>query len=202
MDFSGVKVIALMGEEGSGKDTISKWLQVEHGYIPVSFGTKVKEIVASLCGWTWDKVSGDTKESREWRETPDEWWTKKLNLGFPITPRWMFRNIGTEVMKDHFHPLIWCYTVERRMLEFMSTNIPATKFVITDLRFHDENQWIIDTLPNVTRVRVERIESECDNIGHRSQIEWLTIEPDIILTNNSTILELKQQAQQKIFDQV
>ena len=73
-------------------------------------------------------LEGLTDESREWREQVDLWWVEKL--GIPdFTPRWAMMHVGTDVMRQHFHPDIWVYNVERRLQQ---SDGPV---VIIDARF-------------------------------------------------------------------
>ena len=87
MSFSGGrmrKVIGICGLIGSGKGTVADQL-VEQNYKKISFADKLKDGVSTIFGWDRLLLEGDTRESREWREVPDEFWTKEL--GKDITPR-------------------------------------------------------------------------------------------------------------------
>jgi hypothetical protein len=77
-------------------------------------------------------LEGRTAAARACREEPDEWWSDRLGIkGF--TPRKALQQLGTDVMRHHFHPDIWLAALERRILAN-----PGGKFVITDCRFPNE----------------------------------------------------------------
>jgi hypothetical protein len=59
-------------------------------------------------------MEGTTEESREWRETIDEWWSDKLMIQH-FTPRWAMQNIGTELFRQHFNTDIWIFALEKKL---------------------------------------------------------------------------------------
>ena len=126
-------LIGITGFIGSGKDTVANMF-VERGCSHDSFASPVKDVCASIFGWPRDMLEGDTVESRDFREIPDMFWTKKL--GVPnFTPRLALQLMGTEVMRNHFAPDIWINSLEYRIRK-QSNNAPCT--VISDARFRNE----------------------------------------------------------------
>jgi hypothetical protein len=81
-------------------------------------------------------IEGNTEESRKWRESIDEWWSKKLNIP-NFTPRWAMQNIGTDLFRNHFNQDIWILALEKRLEELKDKNI-----VITDCRFENEYNFL------------------------------------------------------------
>ena len=53
---------------------------------------------------------GDTVDSRDFRETPDLYWTRKLNID--NFTRLALQLIGTEIMRNHFNQNIWLDSLE------------------------------------------------------------------------------------------
>ena len=107
-------LIGITGFIGSGKDTVANMF-VERGCSHDSFASPVKDVCASIFGWPRDMLEGDTVESRDFREIPDMFWTKKL--GVPnFTPRLALQLMGTEVMRNHFAPDIWINSLEYSLL--------------------------------------------------------------------------------------
>lgn len=138
-------ILGLVGFIGSGKNTVGNYLVSDHGFSSTSFAGTLKDSVSSMFSWPRHLLEGDTEESREWREKPDPWWTKKF--GRPVTPRWVLQYIGTDVMRIHFNPNIWIWSVEKKLVN--STD----NIVITDVRFGNEIKMIRDIGGKIVWVR-------------------------------------------------
>ena len=126
------KIIGLSGGISSGKDTVADILVRDHGFSRLSFGAAVKDAVAPIFGWDRELLEGVSEASRAWREVEDKWWTEKLDFGISITPRWVLQNIGTQVMRKHFHEDIWIFAVENKLRKVTGD------VVTTDTRFLNE----------------------------------------------------------------
>ena len=98
-------LIGLVGLISSGKDTVANKLVTKHGYKRDSFAHPLKDAVSKIFNWDRELLEGNTKESREWREQPDPFWSKKFNKD--VTPRWVLQYFGTEVMRGQMHDAIW-----------------------------------------------------------------------------------------------
>ena len=94
-------IIGITGLIGSGKDTVAN-LFVERGCTQDSFAAPLKDVCSSIFGWDRNMLEGDTVESRDFRETPDMFWTRKLGID-NFTPRLALQLMGTEVLREHFH---------------------------------------------------------------------------------------------------
>lgn len=123
------QLIGLVGFIGSGKGTVADILVSNHDFQKESFANSVKDAVAPIFGWERSWLEGDTIESREWRETPDEWWSKKL--GRPFSPRYALQLMGTEAGRNVFHTDLWVLSLLRRI-------DPDKNYVIADVRFPNE----------------------------------------------------------------
>jgi len=195
-----MKIITIQGFIGSGKDTLaSVILEREKSQgrtaIKLSFASALKDCVSSIFSWNRELLEGDTKESREWREKVDEWWSEKLNIP-NLTPRWVLQNIGTNVMRGHFHLDIWLLSIEKQILNLQGfTDV----IIITDCRFKNE----IDFLRNMDAifVKIKRgkdpewvqnyIENDVEPINiHQSEYQWLNNTFDFVIDNNESIEEL------------
>jgi hypothetical protein len=128
-----MKLIALVGFIGSGKDTAGKYLVDNFGFTSFSFAESLKDALASIFCWDRALLEGHTPESRVWRETVDEWWSAKLGISH-FTPRWALQNIGTNVFRQHFHSDIWIHNIERKLTLLP----PDSNVVFIDGRFPNE----------------------------------------------------------------
>ena len=141
------RVVGLIGPAGSGKSTVAQYLVGSRGYAQESFAGALKDCVAAIFGWNREDLEGETPASREWRETVDRWWAARLNIS-DLTPRWVLRHFGTEVMRDGFHKDIWVASLQRRLHALESP------VVVSDVRFPNEAEAIRDA--DGILVRIER----------------------------------------------
>ena len=72
-------IIGITGFIGSGKGTVANMF-VERGCSEDSFAAPLKDLTSSIFGWPRHLMEGDTVESRDFRETPDLYWTKKTGI--------------------------------------------------------------------------------------------------------------------------
>ena len=213
-------IIAICGFMGSGKDTIADYLVNFHGYKRESFANSLKDAVSVVFGWDREMLEGRTRQSREWRETKDEWWSNRLKQD--ITPRWILQYWGTEVVRKGFHDDMWVASLEHRLQS------SEDDIVITDCRFPNE----IKALKNIgaTVLRVKRgpepewfdaaksmnkgpskniswaiSKHRIEELGiHASETAWVGSKFDATITNDGTLDDLYAQVEQllKIRDQV
>lgn len=207
-------IIGVCGFIGSGKDTIADYLTNFHGFRRESFANTLKDAVSVVFGWDRTLLEGRTKAAREWREVPDEWWSKRL--GMTITPRFILQNWGTEVCRKGFHDDIWIASLENK-LRNMKDDI-----VISDCRFPNEIKSIREAGGIVIRVKrgpepewYEAAESvnkgEWGNMTwatskhkiaqlgiHASETAWVGTDFDAVLYNNASIDDLYEQIREVI----
>jgi hypothetical protein len=138
-------IVGFVGFIGSGKDTAADYLVNFHGFRRDSFAATLKDSVACVFGWDRTLLEGRTKESREWREQPDEWWSERL--GKPITPRYILQFWGTEVCRNGFHNDIWIASLENKIRKTQDN------VVITDVRFPNEIKSIKNAGGKVFRIK-------------------------------------------------
>jgi hypothetical protein len=128
-------LIGLLGYIGSGKGTAGTIL-ADRGYTPVSFASRVKDVVSAIFGWDRALLEGDTEESRVFRETPDSYWSGVW--GRPYTPREALQKMGTEAGRTAFHKDLWVKALIRDLK-------PTQNYVITDVRFPNEIKAIYES---------------------------------------------------------
>lgn len=205
-------IIGICGFIGSGKDTAADYLVNFHGFKRESFAATLKDAVAAVFGWDREMLEGRTKQSREWREQIDTWWSQRL--GMEVTPRWMLQYLGTNVFRDHFHNDIWIASLENK-LRSTKDNI-----VISDCRFPNEiaglrNQgglivWVqrgtipawYDIAAQANRGDQQALAWLEANRVHPSEYSWAGTEFDRIIDNNNSIESLYSSLRSLVQDQL
>jgi hypothetical protein len=195
-------IVGVIGFIDSGKGTVGNILVDQHGFNPESFAKPVKDCVAIMFDWPRELLEGDTKESREFREKIDPWWTTKL--GYEVTPRKMLQLFGTECIRDVIDQDMWIMQLERRLED--------RPYVITDVRFPNEIEmiknsggyliWVkrgelpewYDTALDGNYLKKIRIGEHPMNYTypeiHESEYAWIGSPVDFIIENNGTLEDL------------
>jgi len=198
-------IVGILGFIGSGKGTVGEIL-AEQGFIPLSFGSAVKDVTATMFGWERSLLEGDTEFSRQWREQPDSYWSREF--GFEFTPRKALQLMGTQVGRDIFHPDLWVIKTKRDMHVLMSQGME--NFVITDVRFPNEIDMIHSEGGILTEVqrgiqphwmsvaaRANRGDTKAEQFMrnesvHESEWKWIGHDVDYTIDNNGTKEDLKK----------
>jgi hypothetical protein len=204
-----VKVVGFCGFISAGKDTAADYLCNYHGFRRDSFANSLKDAISCVFGWDRILLEGRTKEAREWRESPDKWWSARL--GKTITPRWILQYWGTEVCRHGFHDDIWIASLENKMRK------TTDNIVISDVRFPNEIEAIHNVGGIVVRIKrgsepewydaaisynrgpngnstwaLSRSKLEKFRI-HASETSWVGGNIDHVVENNNTIDQLFSQ---------
>jgi len=166
-----MKIIGFVGFAGSGKGTAGDILESKFGFKKESFAKPLKDAVAAIFGWDRNLLEGDTKESREFRESQDEFWNSRIG---PMTPRKALQLMGTEAGRDIFHPNVWLYSLEKRLDENYN-------YVITDVRFPNE----IAFLKNLDALII-RVKSGIEPLWYEDAFELNT---NILYNNQIHVME-------------
>lgn len=201
-----MKIIGIVGFIGSGKDTVAKEF-VNVGCVQDSFASPLKDVCSAVFGWDRESIEGDTIESREFRETPDIYWTKKTGID-NFTPRLALQLMGTDVMRNHFHEDIWIDSLEYRLRKASESRC----VVVSDARFTNELDlikklggsiiWVqrgelpewFETAKQASNNAVSRkiMETRYRDV-HESEWNWAGYPVDFVIHNNGTLLELKEE---------
>lgn len=208
MNNTKKQIIGIVGFIGSGKDTVADYLVNFHNFRRESFASSLKDAVSVVFNWDRSLLEGRTQESREWRETPDVWWSERLQK--PITPRWVLQYWGTEVCRNGFSDDIWIASLENKLLT-SDSNV-----VISDCRFPNEISMIKNAggkivwvkrgeLPSWYNLAIQAASSDDKNSDfakqelaklnvHPSEWSWAGTKFDEVLDNNDTIDALYSRA--------
>jgi hypothetical protein len=202
-------IVGLLGFIGSGKGTAGDILK-DMGFTPLSFAKGVKDVAAEMFGWPRHLLEGDTDASRKWREQPDQFWSKEFGKEF--TPRLALQLMGTEVGRDVFHEDFWVIKMKR----YIMSN-PEQNFVITDVRFGNEMQFVHDQggiLIEIQRgikphwydiaIKANRGDQRAESFMlnqsgiHESEWRWIGGHIDYIIENDGTLEDLKKKVTKKL----
>ncbi len=188
-------IIGICGLIGCGKGTVGDILVDDYGFTKLSFADKLKDGVATVFNWDRAMLEGDTVESREWRETQDDFWTRET--GRTITPRLVLQEFGTDCMRHGFDDGIWVSLVKQELVKN-----PNKNFVIPDVRFPNEANMIKSIHGEVWRVRrgqdpvwmrmYQDIGVEPKDV-HESEWRWAKVDFNHIIYNDLGIDELRSQ---------
>ncbi len=155
-------IIGLMGQKGSGKDTVGLYMCQHYGFTRVSFADALKRTVKDLLGVEYDGVD------KEEYLPPYDSTRRELWQAFGVAARGVYADI-------------WAQAAFR--------NVDMTKnIVVTDVRFKNEVDYIRNCPVQSVLLRVTR-DSDSDD-AHVSEMEWRSIVPDIVFDNNETVERL------------
>lgn len=204
-----MKKIALLGFKGSGKGTTSEYLSYK-GFTEYSFADSLKDTLSSIFGWDRELIEGKTIESRKFRETVDEWWSKELNIP-DFTPRKAMTSVGTDLFRNYFSDNIWVLSLKRKISD------SSGDIVISDARHQVELNMLLSR--DFITIRVDRNKPKWYQCGyeaslgdkraieyltsinvHRSEYEWLSHKPDYIIQNMSDLSLLYKQIDEILTD--
>jgi hypothetical protein len=209
-------IIGICGFIGSGKDTAADYLVNFHEFRRESFAGILKDVISSVFGWNRELLEGRTRQSREWREQVDQWWSQRLDIP-TLTPRWVLQHWGTDLFRKSFHDEIWIASLENK-LRTCKDNI-----VISDCRFPNEIQSIKNQGGKVVWVQRGKLPDWYDyavavnkgpsHIGwalgkdylsknkiHDSESSWAGSNFDLIVDNNGNLDDLYSQIKNLVQD--
>lgn len=202
-------IIGIVGLIGSGKGTVGDILVQDYGFKTESFAKPLKDAAAIIFNWPRHLLEGDTKESREWREKVDPWWTAQL--GWDVTPRLVLQKMGTEAGRNVFGKPLWTSALISRLEQ-------GKNYVITDVRFTNEIAALKSVGGHVFRVkrgpepdwfqaakeyltvepyfesgRTDRYQQEkLESLPHRSEWDWANSEFDSVIYNDGSLDDLRK----------
>jgi hypothetical protein len=179
-----IKVIGITGCAMHGKDTLAKVLIDKYGYKRISFADPLKNGLQKIFGFTYEQLHGKEKEAI------DEYWQQ--------TPRKIMQFVGTDLFRNqlpeimpHLGTNVWVAVCKKAMLDEWKIN-PEQKFVITDVRFDNEVNFIKEMNGLIVRVTRPNIISglNCQSSIHASEIAISKFVVDHDIVNDTTVEEL------------
>ena len=170
-------LIGLCGAAGCGKTTLANQM-TEDGYELYGFADPIKDMlkVFGIDRADWD--------DREFKEAPLEW------IG--VSPRYLAQTLGTEWGRHCINPNIW---VALAGIQWQRCQILGMgDFLVTDVRFENEAQWIHDEGGFILQIVRKTIEHAVDNPSHPSEAGLSAKFVDAIVYNDSSIEHLRVNA--------
>jgi hypothetical protein len=171
-----MKIIGLTGPAGSGKDTVRQMLEQNHHCTGLAFADPMRAMLApllDLCG-----VGNEWMTQRELKELPIP--------GLGQSYRVLAQRLGTEWGRS-IDPDFWVKVAAASMAEVMNIKDPDTVFVISDVRFDNEAQWVKDhggVIWHIHRPAAQAVAAHQSENGIRPELV------DANILNNNTLSDL------------
>lgn len=179
-------IIAVSGYAGSGKDSIGEIVTSLHPDWEVKkWAGKLKQITSFLTG-----IPVGLLEDQD---------IKKMNLGSewddpitdePMTIRDMLQKLGTEGFRNGIHTNVWINALMSDYRPAKLSQYRPSKWVITDTRFPNEAQAVVDRKGIVIRVNRPGFKPVNDHPSETALDGWSF---DHVINNNGTLKELEEQ---------
>jgi hypothetical protein len=167
------RIIGIKGLAGHGKDTVANMISEylsPNMVCKLSLAEPLKEIVSILTG-----VPKNSIDSNKGTFLPE----------FGMNMRCLLQKLGTDVMRDQFHPDTWIQIAERRLGE-----VPAHQVVvIPDIRFENEIQFVRRNRGIV--IQVHRPNLPLDPQVHSHVSEQLKADCDFTIVNEGSLQDLR-----------
>lgn len=202
-------IIGVVGFLGSGKGTVGDIISEKYAFKKMAFADSLKDAVSAIFGWPRYLLEGDIKESREFRDKEDRYWSTRM--GRTITPRIVLQQVGSECMRDVFGKDIWITSLLAKVMDIPNT----TPIVITDCRFPNEVAaiqkiggkvvrvvrgaepkwygvaWVTNMFPQIDPQK-NPMSQIYPNV-HISEWAWIGQEFDYTIYNNSDLFHLESE---------
>ena len=122
-------LIGLAGPARSGKDTAARYLAAQYQLLVYAFALPLKAALQVMLNLTAEQLDGALKEQ------PLAWLGK--------SPRELLQTLGTEWGRSLVHPELWLRLAAENLANLASHHQDwHAGFVISDVRFENEAEWI------------------------------------------------------------
>lgn len=166
-------LVGVCGKAGAGKDTIADYLVKQHGFKKIALADPIKRMVKDVF-----VLDDYTVYDRVAREQPLSQWN-----GWSV--RKLLQTIGTELFRRNIDDAVWV-----KSLWYRVKSDPLSNYVVSDVRFPNEKQYLEENCPDFFTIKVKR--EGCDGSvgvkGHES--EAYDLETNYVVENNKTFEDL------------
>jgi hypothetical protein len=176
MELHAIPIIGLTGLAGSGKDSVRAVLE-QHGYTGLAFADPIRAMLRELLLSAGAELRYMT--DRELKEQPiPQLGTSYRQLAQTLGTEWG-RALGAD---------IWVRIATARMDELLGATFGPVQFVISDVRFPNEEQLIRQRggqIWHVVRPGVQPVRA------HESEAHVRAIQADYTILNDGTLQDLQ-----------
>jgi dephospho-CoA kinase len=181
-------IIGLVGKIGSGKTTVSNYLESKYQYSEYSFAGPIK-LIGSAFGFEDYQLNGTQTQKLE------------VNKYWGISARHFLQKFGTDICRDILPNVIpdmqlgesgspWINLFEIHVNKLIKKNCNV-KIIISDVRFADEANAIKKMGGHLIRINMNAKNKIIDNTTtHSSEVDIDNIIVDDDIYNNETLDEL------------
>ena len=168
-------LVGICGKSGSGKDTIADYLVYRNSFYKIALADPVRRIIKDVF-----VLSDHEIYDRCAREQPllqwDDWSVRKL-----------LQTIATELFRNNIDKDVW---VKSLFLRIQSD--PLTNYVIPDIRFKNELDYLKNKCSDFFSIKVKRNGFD-GNVGIKEhESESYDLETDCTIENNGDFNSLYQ----------
>lgn len=174
-------LIGLTGPARTGKSTTAHHLSLEHGFECFAFADPLREGLAAIFQLSPEDFEGEAKEQ------PISW------LG--RSPRQLMQLLGTEWGRHMISANLWVDLAEQHLDAIANASFPAPNFVISDVRFENEADFIRKRGGVI--VHLQRFEAPKVN-PHVSESGVSFHKNDLVLVNDGDLQSLYRQIESLI----
>lgn len=165
------KIIGLVGEAGSGKDTIGRFFieklrLKDKTALRFAFGDNLKKVASIITGVPLDFFHNQDKKENHLITFNNR----------TITLRVLLQELGTDIIRDYFGPDVWANSMAGSFY-FSTCEHP----IVTDVRFKNEAKFIKDQGGVLIKINNPYLKNKSN---HQSETELNNIEVDYEILNN------------------
>jgi hypothetical protein len=171
-------LIGITGNAGTGKDTVGSMLAAKHQFYRAAFAQSLRMAAVDIF-----QLHPSVFDDRVLKESKDSYWN--------LSPREMLQLLGTEAGRKVFGPDVWIKSLARSL-----NTSTKSRYVITDVRFKNEIEWILDNNGHIIHLTRDGCDGNVGIPSHASEQKLdLSIYPKgriFYVDNNNSLIDLAE----------